>query len=191
MFGGYHQTLPPFMTAAEPSVTLTTTYKAIIPTTRYTQKLGTGWFDLFAGRRLRMRAAGTLVTSTSAGNLQVGVLWGTNADANGTNIGQSAAKALTSSIATPATWLLDLIIASHANVSGSGTNGKLICSGKFEIDGAIVANSLQPIIIPSASLAEVTGLDLTGTLVPSIQMLASAGASIACVVQDFQIDENN
>lgn len=191
MFGGYHQTLPPFQTAAESSVTLTTTYKGILPTLRYSQKLGSGWFDLYPGRRLRMRAAGTLVTSTGAGNLQVGVLFGSNADNTGTNIGQTAARALTSSISTPAAWILDLIIASHANISAGGSNGKLICSGLFSIDTAIVAASLQPMLLPSASLAETTGLDLTGTSVPSIQMLASAGSSIACVVQDFQIDEYN
>jgi hypothetical protein len=190
MFGGYHQTLPPYMVADEPSVTLTTTYKAIIPSARYTEKLGTAWFDQFAGRLLRMRAFGRLTTSTSPGNFQVGILYGTNADANGTNIVQSTAKALTASISN-ASWELDLTIRTHAVSSGSGSNGKLLGCGRFLIDNSIIANTLQPILLPGTAGAEVGSLDLTGTSVPSIQMLASAGASIAVVVHEFHIDECN
>lgn len=178
------------MVADEPSVTLTTTYKALIPSARYTEKLGTAWFDLFAGRRLRLRAFGRLSTSTSPGNLQVGILYGTNADANGTTIVQSAVKALTASISN-ASWEIDVTLTSHASVSGSGANGKLFGSGKFLIDNSIIASTLQPILLPGTAAAEVGSLDLTGASVPSIQMLASAGASIIAIVHDFQIDENS
>jgi hypothetical protein len=190
MFGSYHQTLSPFMVADEPSVTLTTTYKAIIPTVRYTEKLGTGWFDQFAGRLLMLKAFGRLSTSTSPGNLQVGVLFGSNADNAGTNLVQSAAKALVASQSNMS-WSLDLLVRSDAVCSGSGSNGKLFACGEFKINNAMIASTAQPILLPDTAAAEVGSLDLTGTSVPSIQMLASAGASIACVVHNFQIFELN
>src|SRR4051794_29765714 len=99
----YHESLDPAVAGDESAVTLASTYKALIPAARYNQ-LGTQFFNKI-GRKLRIEAAGKITTAATPGNGQVGVLFGTGADANGVNVCQSAAFALIAS-QTNISWRL-------------------------------------------------------------------------------------
>ena len=62
MAGGqfYHETLPPFVSADEATVTLAATNLALIPAARYAG-MGTQFFNVI-GRKLRIRAFGKITT---------------------------------------------------------------------------------------------------------------------------------
>jgi hypothetical protein len=179
----YHETVDPAVSADEAAITLATTYKALVPTGRY--QLGPQFFNK-VGRKLRIRAFGKITTAATPGNGQIGILFGTNADANGINVAQSATFALTAS-QTNLSWEAEFYI----HCRSVGATGTLFATGKLLINNAVVATSLQPILIP-ASAAVVSGAcDLTGTLVPSLQFLRSGSTAETITVQDYDISPLN
>lgn len=178
----YHETLKPFVQADESPITLTSTNKALVPTARY-GGMGSQFFDTY-GKKLRLRAAGKMTTSTSPGTFTLALLWGTNADANGTSLVTSAAQTLIAS-QTNITWSVDITV----HCRGTGTAGSLFAIGAATFGAAIIA--VRGFDLPASAAAAVGSLDLTGSSVPSLQALAATGASITMTVQDFSLDPMN
>jgi hypothetical protein len=173
--------LDPAVTADEATVTLSTTNKALIPAARYNQ-LGTQFFNK-VGRKLRIRAFGKITTAATPGNLTMALLFGTGADANGTSLGATAAVALIAS-QTNISWELEVYI--HCRSVGS--TGSLFGTGKLFVGNALVATSIQPILLPASAAAASASVDLTGTLIPSLQFLRSGSTAETITVQDYEID---
>jgi hypothetical protein len=180
----YHETLDPAVTADEATITLLTTNKALIPATRFNM-LGTQFFNRI-GRKLRIRAFGKITTGATPGNFTGAILFGTGADANGTSLGATATVALTAA-QTNLSWEMEAYIHSRE----VGATGSLFCTGRWLFNNAVIATSLQPLLIP-ASAAVVTGsLDLTGTSIPSLQALRSGSTAETMTVQDYDISPLN
>lgn len=179
----YHETIDPAVWADEASVTLASTYKALIPAARYNL---TSQFFNKAGRKLRIRAFGKITTAATPGNLTMAILFGTGADANGVSVCASAAVALTAS-QTNLSWEATFYI----HCRSIGPTGTLFGTGWLEANAAVIASSLQPIMIP-ASAAVVSGAcDLTGLLIPSLQALRSGSTAETMTVQDYDISPMN
>jgi hypothetical protein len=178
----YLETLRPWVQADESPVTLGATNVALVPTARYAG-MGTQFFDTY-GKKLRLRAAGKMTTSTSPGNLTLALLWGTNANANGTSLVASAAQTLIAS-QTNITWSLDV----YVHCRGTGATGSLFAMGSAVFGAAIIA--VRSFDMPASAAAAVGSLDLTGSNVPSLQALVSSGSSITMTVQDFSITSVN
>lgn len=179
----YHETIDPAVFADEATITLASTYKALIPTGRY--NLGTQFFNK-AGRKVRITAFGKITTAVTPGNGQMGILFGTNADANGVNIVQTAAFALTAS-QTNLSWRAQFDI--HAR--SLGATGTLFGTGILWLNNAVAATSVQPILAPASAAAVSGSCDLTGVLVPSLQFLRSGSTVETITVQDYSIEPLN
>lgn len=178
MLASYHETLKPWVQADETAVTLTTTNVALVPTARYSG-MGTQFFDTY-GKKLWLHAAGKMTTSTTPGTLTLALLWGTNANANGTSLVASAAQTLIAS-QTNISWQIDAYI----HCRGTGTAGSLFAMGEAVFGTAIIAAGT--FLLPASAAAAVGSLDLTGSNVPSLQALVSSGSSITMTVQDFAL----
>jgi hypothetical protein len=179
----YHETIDPAVFGDEGAITLASTNKALIPVSRY--NLGTQFFCK-TGRKLRIRAFGKITTAATPGNFTGAILFGTGADANGTSLGATATIALTAS-QTNLSWEMEAYI----HCRSIGATGTLFCTGRWLFNNAVVANTLQPLLIP-ASAAVVSGsLDLTGTSIPSLQALRSGSTAETMTVQDYDISPMN
>jgi hypothetical protein len=179
----YHETIDPPVSADEATITLASTYKNLIPVSRY--NLGPQFFNKI-GRRLRIRAFGKITTAVTPGNGQIGVLFGTGADANGVNVVQSAAFALIAS-QTNISWNAEFYISCRS----TGPTGTLFGTGWIEFNPAVVASTAQPLMIPASAAAVSASCDLTGTLVPSLQFLRSGSTVETITVQDYDISPMN
>ena len=179
----YHETIDPAVNTDEAAVTLAATYSALIPTARY--NLGTQFFSK-VGRRLRIRAFGKITTGITPGNGQIGILFGTNASANGVNVVQSAAFALTAS-QTNLSWNAEFYI----HCRSLGATGTLFGTGWIEFNPAVVASTAQPLMIPPSAAVVSAACDLTGTLVPSLQFLRSGSTAETITVQDYDLSPMN
>jgi hypothetical protein len=113
------------------------------PDARY--NLGTQFFNK-VGRKLRIRAFGKITTAATPGNGQVGILFGTNADANGVNVCQSAAFALIAS-QTNLSWNCEIYISARS----LGATGTLMGTGWIEFNPGVVASTAQPLMIPASA----------------------------------------
>lgn len=180
----YHETIDPAVMADETAVTLATTYKALIPAVRYNQ-LGTQFFNKI-GRKLRIRAFGKITTAATPGNGQVGILFGTGADNNGVNVAQSAAFALIAA-QTNLSWNAEIYISCRS----LGATGTLFGTGWIEFNPAVVASTAQPLMIPASAAVVSAAVDLTSTLIPSLQFLRSGSTAETMTVQDYDISPLN
>lgn len=178
-----HETIDPLVSADETAVTLATTYKGLIPAARY--NLGTQFFNK-AGRKLRIRAFGKITTAATPGNGQIGILFGTGADNNGVNVCQSATFALIAS-QTNISWNVEIYISARS----LGATGTLFGTGWIEFNPAVVASTAQPLMIPASAAAVSSSVDLTGTLIPSLQFLRSGSTAETMTVQDYDISPMN
>lgn len=178
----YHETVDPFVSADEAAVTLATTYSALIPAARYS--LGTQFFNKF-GRKLRIRAFGKITTVLTPGNGQMGILFGTGANNNGITVAQSVAFALTAS-QTNISWEAEVYI--HAR--SLGATGTLFATGRIAFGAAVTAVA-QPSFVPPSAAVVSAAVDLTGTLIPSLQFLRSGSTVETMTVQDFDISPMN
>jgi hypothetical protein len=183
MSQNYHETIDPPVFADETAITLSTTHKALMPTSRY--NLGTQFFNK-PGRKLRIRLFGKMTTGATPGNLTMAILFGTNADANGVSVCTSAAVALIAS-QTNISWEATFYI----HCRSIGPTGTLFGTGWLEANPAIIASTAQPIMIPASAAAVSAAVDLTGTLIPSVQALRSGSTAETITVQDYDISPMN
>lgn len=179
----YHETIDPPIGADEAAVTLAATYGALIPAARY--NLGAQFFNK-VGRRLRIRMGGRITTGLTPGNGQIAILFGTGASNNGVNVCQSAAFALVAS-QTNITWNVEL----YVHCRSLGATGTLFGMGWIQFNPAVVASTAQPLMIPASAPVVSAAVDLTSTLVPSVQLLRSGTTAEAVTVQDYDISPMN
>lgn len=180
----YHDTREPHITADIPSVTLAATMKALVRAGDY-PPLGANYFAR-PGKRILLRAFGRITTGATPGNLTMAILMGTGADANGVTVCTSAAFALTAS-QTSLSWEAQFEI----HCRSTGPTGTLFGTGRLIANNAVIATSLQPVMIP-ASLAAASGaIDLTTALFPSLQAQRSGSTAETMQVHDFTFNSLN
>jgi len=176
----YQDTREPHISADIPAVTLAATNKALYPVSNF-PVLG-GQYFARPGKKLHIVAYGRMTTGATPGNLTLGVLYGTGADANGVVLASSAAIALVIN-QTSITWCLDVMV--HCRSIGNA--GTLFAIGQFQCNPALIASTAQPVMIP-ASLPAVSGAcDLTAALIISLQALRSGSTAETMQVHDLKV----
>lgn len=173
----------PHISADVAAVTLSTTDKAIIPLANI-PILGSNYFS-WVGKALRVSIFGRMTTAATPGNGTFDLYWGTGADANGTILASSAAFALTASQTNLSFWL-EFIVRCRA----LGASGSLLVTGQAAFNNAVVASTLQPIIIPASAPAAVT-VDLTAANVISPQFKRSGSTVETMQVHDVLYEALN
>jgi hypothetical protein len=180
----YNDLREPFIAADQAAVTLATTDKAIYTPSAFPVLGGQYWARV--GKKMRIRLFGKITTVLTPGNGQFDVYYGDGTDANGTLLASSAAFALTAS-QTNLSWWADVYV--HARSLGSA--GTLFCDGLAHFNNAVVASTLQPILIP-ASAAVVSGAcDLTAAKIISVQFKRSGSTAETMTVQDLEVTAVN
>lgn len=173
----------PHINADVGPLTLATTYKALLPVANL-PILGSNYFN-YSGKAVRMRIWGRITTALTPGNIQVGLFWGTGADANGTIIAQTSAAALSAS-QTNLTWEWDIFC--RCRVLGS--SGSLLAHGMLNANVGVIASTLQPVMMPASAPAAVT-VDLTQNFVLSPQMLRSGSTAEAVTIHEYTFESMN
>ena len=67
-----------------------------------------------------------------------------------------------------------------------GTTGALLLTGKAGFNNAVVASTLQPIMIPASAAAQVT-VDMTAANIISVQFLRSGSTAETMQVHDMTV----
>lgn len=167
----------PHMAADAASVVLAATMNPVVPAANL-PVLGSNYFG-FVGKAIRIRLWGQMTTGATPGNLTGSVFWGTGAAANGTAIASINATALTAS-QTNLSWFWDIVCRCRA----IGVTGSLIMHGIFQANVGLIANTLQPIMMP-ASAAAPTTVDLTQNFVLSPQLARSGSTAESLIVHEL------
>lgn len=187
----FHDTLPPFALANVASVTLSTTDKALYAASAGVHPVfPNGWYNAYAGKRVRIRAIMQITTGTTPGNGTFDIYWGSGADANGTILASTAAVTWAAS-QTNRTCIID-IIASVRATGPTTTSGSIIVTGWVSYDLALVtAANGNNVNIPASAPAAVASLDLTGANIISIQLKRSGSTAETAQIVDWQFDSLN
>lgn len=178
--GFYWDTRGPFIFADIGAVTLAATAKALYPVANHPILGGQYW--LFPGKKLRYRLFGRMTTALTPGNGSFNVLYGTGADANGVALMTGGPVALSVS-ATSLSWVAEVLV--HAR--SLGATGTLFCDGEAHFNVALIASTLQPIMLPASLAAVSAAVDLTAALIPSIQYLRSGSTAETMQVHDMEV----
>jgi hypothetical protein len=165
----YVDSRAPFISADVAAVTMAATAKAIVPVANI-PILGANYFS-FIGKAIRIRLYGRITTVATPGNITVQFMYGTGADANGVVVAASAATALTAS-QTSMSFQMEGIIRCRS----LGATGTLFGTGMFSANVAVLASTLQPVMIPATAPAASASCDLTASLVISPQVIQSGTA---------------
>jgi hypothetical protein len=182
----YWDTREPFISVDVAAVTLATTNKALYPAGAFPVLGGQYWAR--PGKKIRIRMFGRITTAATPGNLQFNTYYGSGADATGTIIMSSATLALTAS-QTNLSWESEQYV--HCRTTGGGTLGSLFGTGKALFNNAVVASTLQPIMIPASVPAVVGSLDLTSANIISCQFLRSGSTAETIQVHDLEVTALN
>lgn len=182
----YVDSRAPFISADVAAVTLAATAKALIPVANI-PVFGSNYFS-FIGKAVRIRLFGRITTAATPGNGQFTVYYGTGADANGVAVCQSAAFALTAS-QTNLSWEAEFLI--RCRVMGGAGVGALFGTGKVLFNNAVVANTLQPVMVPASAPAVSAACDLTASLVLSPQFSRSGSTAETMQVHDVSYEAMN
>ena len=180
----YLDTREPFITADITAVTLAATNKALYPASNF-PALG-GQYFARPGKALHIVAFGRMTTGATPGNLTLGCLYGTGADANGVVLASSAAVALVAN-QTNMSWNLDLMV--HCRSIGS--TGTLFTCGWFQCNPALIASTAQPLMIPATAPVVSAACDLTSALIISLQALRSGSTAETMQVHDVRVTALN
>lgn len=176
----YQDTREPFITTDIAAVTLAATNKALYPVSNF-PALG-GQYFARPGKKLHIVLFGRMTTVLTPGNLTLGVLYGTGADANGVVLASSAAVTLVAS-QTNISWQMDVMI--HCRTIGS--TGTLFACGTFQCNPALIASTAQPVMIPATAPVVSAACDLTAALVISLQALRSGSTAETMQVHDMKV----
>lgn len=185
MGGDYRETLRPWSQAPETAVTLAATNKALVPAGRHKQ-FGTEYFNA-KGRAILMKYWGEMTTGASPGTLTLAMLFGDGTDANGTSLAASAAQTLVAN-QTSIPWYLEAIVRC-GEIAFATNNDNLLCMARAQFGTALIA--VGSLLIPAATPAPVTSLDLTGTSFPNLQALVSSGSGISMKIHHYDFEPVN
>lgn len=176
----YNDLRSPFLTADVGSVTLATTDKALYPVSNFPVLGGQYWS--FIGKKMRIRLFGRITTGTTPGNGTWDVYYGSGADATGTILASSAAFALTAS-QTNLSWFAEFYI----HCRSIGNTGTLFCTGTSHFNVAVVASTVQPVLIPASAPAASGSVDLTAANIISVQFKRSGSTAETMQVHDMDV----
>jgi len=176
----YNDTREPCIVADLPNITLANTAKALYSASAF-PVLG-GQYFARPGRKLKIRLAGKLTTGATPGNGSFDIYYGTGADANGVVLASSAALALSVN-QTTVTWWLELYI----RCITTGSAGTLRAIGMAHFNVNVLASTLQPMMIPAATSVDSAAVDLTASLIPSVQFKRSGSTGEIMTVQDMEV----
>lgn len=180
----YLDTREPFIGTDIAAVTLAATNKALYPAGNF-PVLGGQYFARI-GKKLRIRAFGRMTTGLTPGNLTLGVLYGTGADANGVVLASSAATAMLAS-QTNVSWEADIYV--HCRAIGS--SGTLFVTGKAVFNVGVIASTLQPLLIPASAAVVSAACDLTAANIISLQALRSGSTAETMQIHDLEVTAIN
>lgn len=176
----YQDTREPFIASDIAAVTLAATNKALYPVSNF-PALG-GQYFARPGKKLHIMAYGRMTTGATPGNLTLGVLYGTGADANGVVLQSSAAIALVAN-QTNIMWMMDIMV--HCRSIGSA--GTLFACGMFQCNPALIASTAQPVMIPASAAAVSGACDLTAANIISLQALRSGSTAETMQIHDLKV----
>ncbi len=174
----YHDTREPCIAADITAVTLAGTNKALYGASNF-PVLGGQYFSR-PGKKLRIRAFGRITTALTPGNLTLGILYGTGADANGVVLASSAAQTLLAS-QTNLSWRLEVYI--HCRSIGS--TGTLFAVGVATFHTGVIAAGT--FLIPASAAVVSAACDLTAANIISIQALRSGSTVETMQVHDLDV----
>jgi hypothetical protein len=167
----------PFMGADASAVTLAATNKALLPVSNL-PPLGTHYFGR-VGKKTYMRMFGRITTALTPGNLTLGLLYGTGADANGVVLASSAAQTLVAS-QTNISWIWEV----WTHCRSTGATGTLFVNGRATFGTSVIAAGT--FLVPATAPVVSGACDLTSaSLVLSPQALRSGSTAETMQVHDF------
>lgn len=175
----------PFIAGDVGAVTMTTTAKALIPAANI-PVLGGNYFSM-VGKAMRIRLFGRLTITTTPGNLTMQLMYGTGADANGVVLASTGAIAMTASAAANQSWQVEYVVRART----LGAAGTLFCTGSLYTSPALIAGSLQPMLIPATAPAASAACDLTAALLLSPQVIQSGTPAGTVQVHDVLYEALN
>ena len=177
----YHDTRSPFI-AADPviDVTMAATDKAMYTASHFPALGGQYWTMI--GKKMRIRIFGKITTAATPGNITLDIYYGSGADANGTILASSAAKALQAN----QTGLLYMIEVEIVCVS-TGSAGTLFCTGWSLWNVAVILSTAQPVLIPDSAAVVSAGVDLTAANIISIQSKRSGSTAEHIFTQQMSV----
>lgn len=179
----YVDTREPHLVTDVAAVTMAATAKALYPAAIF-PTLGGGYFSR-PGKAIKISLWMKMVLGATPGNFSFNLHWGTGADANGTLICVAGTPvALTASVTK--CGYAEFII----RCLTTGAAGTLQATGIAWFDHLIIANTLQPIMVPTAGAAASAALDLTAANIVSVQVLQS-GTAGTIQVQQMQVEALN
>jgi len=176
----YNDLREPFMVTDVTSVTLASTMKALYPVGAF-PVLG-GQYFARPGKAMRIRAFGRITTSTTPGNGQFTLFYGSGADNTGVAVVSSAAFALSASH-TNLSWMCELDVTCRT----TGPTGTLFGTGYAMFNNAVVATSLQPLMLPASAPAASGSVDLTAANILSLQFSRSGSTGETMQVHQLQV----
>lgn len=176
----YNDLREPFVTSDIAAVTLSTTAKALYPASNF-PVLG-GQYFARPGKALRIRLFGRITTAATPGNGSFNIYYGSGADAAGTLLMTGTAIALSAS-QTNLSWMMECDVTCRS----TGSAGTLFCTGYSLFNNAVIASTLQPIMLPASAPAVSGSVDLTAANIISVQYLRSGSTAETMQVHQAQI----
>jgi hypothetical protein len=176
----YNDLREPFISSDIAAVTLATTLKALYPVGAF-PALG-GQYFARPGKKIKIRAFGRITTVLTPGNLVLALLYGNGTDANGVTICSSAAVALSAS-QTNLSW--EAVFEVHCRTTGP--TGTLFGTGRALFNNAVLANTLQPLLIPASAPAASASCDLTASNIISLQASRSGSTAETMQIHDLEV----
>ena len=182
----YHDSRPPFQTAAFAAVAPLSTSVALWPVLGNSELPTNYWVP---GKRVWVRAFGTMTTGTTPGNLTVEMRLA-QASAGGVIIATSSAVALGAS-KTTISWWFEGVYECRTN----GASGTMFAYGKFIPNalGLLIPLANNPIIMPESGAMTAVAVDTTATANAgiSLQMKRSGSTAESVTVHDLAINSMN
>lgn len=179
----YRDSKPPWLNAAETSITLATTDKLLYPGGR--TALAAAYFA-FIGKAVQLTVFGTVTTAATPGNIGVEMYYGTT-DAGGTLLGSSAALAL---VASQTTIPFRIEAYARARATGAGVTGSIFAWAITKIGIAVIASPNDHFLVPASAPAAVA-VDTTVASGFNLQMKRSGSTAEAAVTQDIIFEALN
>lgn len=180
----YLDTREPFVTIAPGAVTLAATAKALYTASQF-PVLGGQYFSR-VGKKIRIRLYGQITTGATPGNGSFNVYYGSGADATGVLLMTGTPVALTGG-QTNLSWTLDIIVTCQS----IGNTGTLFCTGKAHFNVAVLASTLQPMMLPASVPAVSGACDLTAANIISVQFLRSGSTAETMQVVQMEVTSLN
>jgi hypothetical protein len=175
---------PFFGGIAEVDITLATTDKALYAAAAFPVLGGQYWSRV--GKKMRIRAFGKITTAATPGNGTFDIYYGSGADATGTIVVSSSTFALTAT-QTTLSWEIDF----YVRCQTPGATGTLFADGHALFNNAVVASTLQPLLIPTSTAVASGSVDLTAANIISLQFKRSGSTAEHMWVQDLEVTALN